>query len=398
MSELVLKQINACVIVPTYNNRNTLNRVIDGVLHYGEGREVIVVNDGSTDDTEEILLQYGSRITVLKNERNSGKGTALKRGFRHAIEQGFDYAITIDSDGQHYPDDIPLFIAKTLETPGLMLMGARNMAQAGVPGKSSFGNKFSNFWYKVETGIELPDTQTGFRMYPLAPLKKMRLFTTKFELEIEVIVKMAWRNIEVKALPIKVLYDPNERVTHFRPFRDFTRITILNTYFVILTVLYHFPKRILTSSVKKSFWEKLKDDIFQPGESATRKAASVGFGLFMGIIPVWGFQLLIGIALAVVFRLNKVLFVAAANISVPPMIPVVIAASIFTGNLILPGAQEIPPLETITLADIHLNLLTYAVGAVVLAGIMGMLGFVVTYGVLTFFRKPNKPGKTHPQP
>ena len=105
------------------------------------------------------------------------------------------------------------------------------MEQEGIPGKSSFGNKFSNFWFKVETGITLPDTQTGFRLYPLEPISKMKLFTTKFETEIEVIVKLAWKNVKCIPIKINVLYDPNERVTHFRPLRDFTRISILKHLF-----------------------------------------------------------------------------------------------------------------------------------------------------------------------
>lgn len=381
-----LTDINACLIIPTYNNENTLRRVIDGALVYGSGHDIFVVNDGSTDSTEQILESYKNQVTVLSYPKNVGKGNALKVGFREAIKQGFTNAITIDSDGQHYPDDIPVFIAQALKHPGALLMGSRNMEQEGVPSKSSFGNKFSNFWYKLETGIELPDTQTGYRLYPLEPLKKIRLLTNKFEMEIELIVKMAWKGVEVLPVQIKVLYDPDERVTHFRPFQDFTRISILNTYFVILTFLYYLPKRLILAATKKEFWKKVVDDIVDEEESSFRKSLAIGFGFFMGIFPIWGFQLLIGIPLAIFFRLNKALFITTANISVPPMIPVLIWISYYCGGLFFGGSTELPDLENITLETIHLNVMQYYSGAVVFAIIAGLVGFSLSYPLLVLLR------------
>src|SRR5690606_1887547 len=142
-------------------------------------------------------------------------------------QAGYEYAITIDSDGQHFPDDIPVFLEVLEKENGTLLIGSRNMMQEGVPKKSSFGNRFSNFWFWFETGIKLEDTQSGYRAYPLHKIP-LKYFTRKFEFEIEVIVRAAWKGTRVKNVPVKVLYDMNERVSHFRPFKDFTRISILN--------------------------------------------------------------------------------------------------------------------------------------------------------------------------
>ncbi|HRB53915.1 MAG TPA: glycosyltransferase family 2 protein, partial [Bacteroidia bacterium] len=202
-----MADIAACVIIPTYNNSKTLKKVIDGVLNFSSGNDVIVINDGSTDNTTEILNQYNEQIVLLNNKTNSGKGYSLRKGFKEAISRGFKNAITIDSDGQHYPEDIDVMIENALKFPEALLMGSRNMNQESVPGKSSFGNKFSNFWFWVETGQKLPDTQTGFRLYPLEPLKKIKLYTTKFETEIEVIVKLAWQDVKIIPVNIRVLYD-----------------------------------------------------------------------------------------------------------------------------------------------------------------------------------------------
>lgn len=277
---MTLQDIHCCILIPTFNNQKTLKRVIDGVLLYAQEKDVIIINDGSSDNTNEILSTYQDRIQILTNKVNRGKGFSLRRGFKEAIRLGYKNAISIDSDGQHLPEDIPLFIESAYQNPGALLMGSRNMEQEGVPGKSSFGNKFSNFWFKFETGLTLPDTQTGFRLYPLGPLKNTRLFTTKFETEIEVIVKLAWKNVRIIPINIQVIYDKNERISHFRPFRDFTRISILNTWLVILTLLYYLPKRLFVYIRKKGLFAIIKQEAIKPGESNMSKAASVGFGFY----------------------------------------------------------------------------------------------------------------------
>ena len=239
--------VNYCVIIPTYNNNKTLKRVIDGVLQYTN--HIIVVNDGSTDATAVILEQY-TDLTLVHLPQNKGKGNALAVGFAAAKQAGYGHAITIDSDGQHFPDDIPSFLSQLENNEDALLIGSRNMAQEGVPKKSSFGNKFSNFWFWFETGHKLEDTQSGYRLYPLHKIPA-KYYTNKFEFEIEVIVRTAWKGVPVKNIPVKVLYDMNERVSHFRPFKDFTRISILNTVLVTISLLYIKPRDFLLSFKKK---------------------------------------------------------------------------------------------------------------------------------------------------
>lgn len=239
-----------CVLIPTYNNAATIGKVIDGVLEYTN--QIIVVNDGSTDETAEILSRY-PEVSVVTYGRNKGKGFALRTGFRHAAERGYRYAISIDSDGQHYPDDLPKFIQALEHHPRAIIIGARNMNQSSVPGKSSFGNNFSNFWFRLETGIKVSDTQSGYRLYPVKDLESMRFITRKYEFEIEVLVRAAWSGIEIVQVPVNVFYPTKEeRVSHFRPFRDFTRISILNTFLVLITFLYIKPRDFFRSIKKKT--------------------------------------------------------------------------------------------------------------------------------------------------
>lgn len=384
---LTVSDIQGCIIIPTYNNEKTLRRVVLEIMSIVPKESIIIVNDGSTDSTNEILNEFENHVLILKNEQNKGKGYSLRKGFKKAIELGFQNAITIDSDGQHYPEDIQLLIEKGFENKGAVIMGSRNMQQDGVPQKSSFGNKFSNFWFKIETWITLPDTQTGFRLYPLGPLKKMRLFTNKFELEIEVIVRLAWKNIKFVPVQIRVKYDPDERVSHFRPGRDFFRISVLNSILVTFALIYYYPKRFLSIETLKL----IKHEAIKPEETNLKKAFSIGFGFFMGIIPLWGFQLLIGIPLAVLFRMNKVLFIASANISIPPMIPLIIYFSLLTGQLFVQGNFEHSQLLDFSSAVVQNNIQQYFIGATVLAILAFIVGFVLSYLFLTAVRKNPTP-------
>ena len=381
--------VEYALLIPTYNNEKTLEKVLLNCLDLVPAQQIFVINDGATDRTSEILAKYQETLNSIGYKQNKGKGYALRQGFTKAIECGYTHVITIDSDGQHYPSDIPNLLAASLENPNAVIMGSRNMKQESVPGKSSFGNKFSNFWFSLETGITLPDTQTGFRIYPLAPLKKLKLYTTKFETEIEVVVKMAWRNSPFIAIPIQVLYNPEERVSHFRPFRDFTRISILNTYLVCLTLLYYLPKRALKKFFSVSTWKQLWQNLSAPKESNFVVASSVGFGFFMGIIPIWGFQLLVGIPVAHFLKLNKVIFVSAANISIPPIIPFILFASYYVGGIFTPKPAPLPPLSELSLADIHINFIQYYLGACILAFAMATLTFGITFFAVTLFRKKN---------
>ncbi|UFH30243.1 DUF2062 domain-containing protein [Chryseobacterium sp. C-71] len=364
-----------CVLIPTYNNEKTLQRVIDGVLEYTQN--IIVVNDGSTDSTSEILKTY-SQLTILNLPENKGKGNGLKIGFRKAKELGYHHAITIDSDGQHYPNDIPVFVEALLnENQDVLLIGNRNMSQDGIPKKSSFGNRFSNFWFWFETGIKLEDTQSGYRLYPLHKIPK-KYFTPKFEFEIEIIVRTAWRHIPVKNIPIKVLYDPAERVSHFRPFKDFTRISILNTILVVITLLYIIPRNFINNFRKKSFKKFIREDVLESDGSNRTKAFSIALGVFVGFSPFWGFHTLLVISLSVLFKLNKVLAFVASNVSLPPFIPFIIVSSLYLGAPFVAGDSDIFRQEW-NFDLVKNNVLQYVIGSLILATSMSLISGIATF-------------------
>ena len=239
-----------CVVIPTYNNSGTIASVIESALAYCQ--DVLVVSDGADDATLEAIRAFGEKISWVSYTPNRGKGYALKQAFSYARARGFDYAITMDSDGQHFAEDIPVFQRAIESGDGKTLyVGSRCLSAENMPSGNTFANKFSNFWFALQTLRRLPDTQTGYRAYPLA--RCVMPLTHRYEAELEMLVRSAWRGIHIVPLPVKVYYAPvGERVSHFRKGRDFTRISLLNTVLTLAAICYGWPSMLYHKL--KSLW------------------------------------------------------------------------------------------------------------------------------------------------
>ena len=379
-----IKNLKCVVIIPTYNNALTISKVISDVKEYAS--DIIVVNDGSTDNTRDILVGIEG-IKVIDYTVNKGKGYALKSGLSKAYEWGFRYAITIDSDGQHYADDIPVFIDRIEEVPDSLLIGARNLTADNMPSKNTFANKFSNFWYKVETGKKLSDTQSGYRLYPLSKIQNIHFITHRYEFEVEIIVRAAWRGVNVENIPIKVYYAPEEeRVSHFRPLQDFTRISILNTVLVTFALLFYYPWKFLRSLTFSNIRKFFDKQVIHSSDSNARMAMAMGWGIFCGIIPIWGYQMIFAGFTAHFMKLNKVVAVVFSNISIPPMIPFILYGSMLFGAWIL-DIENVFPIETVTFETIGLSMWQYLTGSLILASTAGVTVFLISFLLMTLFKR-----------
>ena len=376
--------LKCVVVMPTYNNAGTIAQVISDVKKYSD--DVVVVNDGSTDNTASILSSIEG-IKVIDYPNNKGKGYALKLALAKAYEWGYRYAITIDSDGQHYADDIPVFIEKIEEKPDSLLIGARNLTADNMPSKNTFANKFSNFWYKVETWQELSDTQSGFRLYPLEKLQKIHFITRRYEFEVEVIVRAAWRGINVENVPIKVYYPPvEERVSHFRPLKDFTRISILNTVLVLYALLLYYPWKFLRMLTWKNIKNFINKHIIHSSDSNLRMAASMGWGIFCGILPIWGYQMIFAGVSAHFMKLNKVVSITFSNISIPLLIPFILYGSMVTGALVL-DMENVFSFKGISLDNVYESLTQYLLGSVVFAVLAGTAVFLLSFLIMVLCKR-----------
>lgn len=239
-----MQEERICVVIPSYHNEITIADVVSRTMAFTQ--QVIVVLDGEPAKAQQALAEAGLKPTVVAYEKNRGKGDALKMGFKKAILMGYEYAITIDSDGQHFPEDIPLFVEAFLHNKGAFIIGMRNLCQKNMPQGNSFANNFSNFWFHFQTGLKLSDTQCGFRLYPLSMMNAGWHVTSRYESELEFLVYAAWKGVRIVSIPVQVYYPPiAERVSSFRPVYDFLRITVLNIVLTTGAVFYYLPARIL---------------------------------------------------------------------------------------------------------------------------------------------------------
>lgn len=205
------------VIVPTYNNPKTITQVAKDVLRHKYA--LIIVDDGSEQIVEDLFSdEKKDDIYFVRHSVNKGKGEAIISGIKKAKELGYTHAATIDGDGQHLASEVAKLAAVYKE--GEILIGARNFNLEHVPNGSKFGRWFSNFWACWDTGYEITDSLSGFRIYPVSILD-LPIKTSRFDWEMEVLVRHADLGGAISETVIECYYPPpEERVSHFRKFGD----------------------------------------------------------------------------------------------------------------------------------------------------------------------------------
>ena len=395
--------INPIVIIPVYNNMNTVASVVHDVQSYVPN--IIIVDDGSTDDTVAVCRELAN-VTLLRHPINRGKGAALRLGFQKARERGFTHAITVDADGQHLAADIPTFLHKIHEEPCTLWIGDRIIpVKDGIdqPSRSRFGRHFGAFWYRLYTGQFIRDTQCGLRAYPIEAVEKLGCESNRYEYEIEVLICAAWNHTPIKSIPVHLLYQPPEqRVSHFRPVRDFMRISAVNSRAAITRIF--FPPQLIDVPglrIRKKLKYVLKKELTS-NATPFKAALSFGVGVTMAVSPFHGLQVVTLLALTFIFKLNRPLALLGVSVSSAPVIPLWIAAGLWLGRLIVPLDSAIHLANTLesilpntllsfiqnkTITGFLHGFIQWFLGTLVLAPISGALAFALTWPLFKMFRK-----------
>lgn len=366
--------MRVCVIIPCFNHAATVAAVAAPAQ---KNFPVLVVDDGSTQ-----TLPALTGCDLVRLEKNSGKGAALRAGFRHAMKKGFTHAITVDADGQHFPEDLPKFSEAAHAQPDAFIVGARDLVAAGCPGHRQRSNALSSFWFRVATGVKLRDTQCGFRCYPLALVERLKINSGRYAFELEFMVRAAWIGTRIHVVPVRCVYIDGIRNSHFRPVKDLAHITLMNIGLVLQSWLVPQKLRELWSLGKReSLRETVADFFSEHAHEPWRMACAVGLGLFFGIAPVWGFQMAAAATVAHWLRLNKAIALLASNISIPPMVPFIVYAGTALGHWMFTGrGLDLSPRQ-MTAVRAAEYFWQWFVGSFALGALAGGAGLVLSYGV-----------------
>lgn len=218
-------------LVPAYDCARTIAAVVREVARKCE--RVLVVDDGSSDDTAAIARAAGA--DVICHRGNRGKGAALRTGLVRLLADGYTHAFSVDGDGQHLAEEMDALLAASCEAPDAIVLGARRIApEQEVAPIKRFGNEFANWWVSLAAGIQLKDTQTGFRVYPIARTLELGVHAARYEFESEVLILAARRGIEIRTCDVAVYYPPpGERVSHYDPWADTCRIIVTVVSFLV---------------------------------------------------------------------------------------------------------------------------------------------------------------------
>lgn len=313
----VTTQVTFLIVIAHYNHMATLRQVAQGCRALWP--HVLVVDDGSAQPVEAYLR--GVDVHLLCQTPNRGKGAAILAAAAWAKEHGFNHIITIDSDGQHDPREIPLFVQAARQHPHALILGVRRFDKT-VPFGSRFGRKFGNFWVQVQTGKKVQDIQSGYRCYPVEMLTVLTVWSKRYSFEVEVVVRALWAGFDINEIPVSVSYT-RQRISHFSKCKDNLRLTVLNTYLTIRSMLPIAHRRYKQQDgkmVAQNYWQTLKDNLVAPG-SVLRNALSAAWGIFCGSIALIGIRQVWLFWGAGWWNLNRLLCVGFEKLCIGPFIP-----------------------------------------------------------------------------
>jgi glycosyltransferase involved in cell wall biosynthesis len=388
------------VVAPTFNNAATLRDIVGRIARVG--LPVIVVNDGSTDGTAAILAELGREmdLTVISHARNLGKGDALRTGFSAAGVRGFTHAVTIDTDAQLDPEEIPALLDVARSAPGSLVVGVRDETTPDYPKRSRTGRWASNLLIRRECGLTVADSQCGFRVYPLDLVSAAKCRAGRFGFETEIIVRAGWAGASIVEVPVSCRYpDRGKHCTHFRPWVDSFRAVPMHARLMGRALMPWPHKRSWPEAARndRSTWKRLAEwasparawrDLRDQQLGAQEMAAGVAIGVFIANLPLYGFHTVLSLFTARRLHLHPIPVVAGSHLSTPPVGPVLVAAAIGTGHWLLHGTwMQMPAWQQTWREWARLAgtvLLDWSIGSLVVGAVLAGAAFVVATMVFRY--------------
>jgi glycosyltransferase involved in cell wall biosynthesis len=378
-----MSKLKLAILIPLYNSEETILDVIKKCQQFSNN--IVVVNDGSTDRSGELLAKISDEITLITHSSNRGKGGSLRAGFSYLIEHNFTHALTIDSDGEHSPEDIPTFLEKMEESPQKLWIGARVLTKTRC--KVSLIIKIvrhiCNFWIKIYTGHSLKDSRSGFRLYPLSDLKK-RIFTrVGFDFEQEVLLKLAWNGTEIDEFDIFDINVRNKTLLDLRSLSELYQLLSLNIGAFFHRFINPFagseiPGDTILEKFKNSIDKELKSNL-----SPFSAAASISIGAFFGLLPIYGFQVFALLFFATLIKLNRPIAFLGSNVSFPPFWPIIFPVAAKIGSVVLGRSDEVVSVG----GKIVSGFFQFVVGSLILAPSVALLVFLISYPIFSSIQK-----------
>lgn len=212
-------------VIPAYNEAPFIAEVVRGASAHVAG--VVVVDDGSTDETGAVARAAGAH--VLRLAANRGKGSAVRAGLDYLATTDATHALLMDGDMQHRPDEIPRLVDTAARSGAALVVGARVFRREAMPASRYWANVIGSRALSTLMGVRLADTQSGFRLLSLDAVRQLELSGRGYEIETEMIVKLARRGARVVGVPVSAVY--NESRSKLRPVRDTTRNVLLAIFY-----------------------------------------------------------------------------------------------------------------------------------------------------------------------
>lgn len=396
--------VRPVVVLPTYNNSRTVCDVLTCVAQ--TGLAMIVVNDGCTDDTVQVLSAWAAshpqaRLKILSHRHNRGKGAALRTAFKEAITSGYTHALTIDTDGQHDPRYIPSLLERSRQSPDAYVLGVRDDRHPDYPVRSRTGRRISNLFIRLESGLKVHDSQCGMRVYPMELIRTVTVRAGRFGYETEIITRAAWAGCPIVEAPINTRYlTPAERVSHFRPVLDTLRAIGMHVRLVFRAIApvphrryrpggRRPPRRFSLRGLMNWMnplraWREMKQGDLDHNEIA----AALSVGVFIANLPVYPFQTVLALYLARRLHLNPLAVLAGSQASMPPITALLIAAAVCVGHLLLhhalPGWPDVHSIRAIWNSTGRPFLVDWLVGAPVVGVVLAAIVFGLARRLLPF--------------